>query len=179
MQIDTRRVQGRRNLHYDSLDDLLADAEMLVEGEIQQLGNWSPGRTLQHLARSLHTAIDGSPFMIPWPIKLILRTMKKRFLTKTLDPGFRLRNKAAERLTPDAAVGITTGLSQLKEAIMRLKSTEFRAAHAFLGNLTREEMDAFHLRHAEMHMSFLLPKNRVAKPSGSPPPASAAQTLTG
>lgn len=165
MLVDTRRVQGRRKLHYNTLDDLLADAEALASGEIKQMGNWSPGRTFQHIARALHTSVDGSPLVIPWPVKLLLRTMKRRFLTRTLDPGFKLRGKASDVLTPDAAVGVKTGLAQLREAVQRLKQTEVRAPHSFLGVLTREESDAFHLRHAEMHMSFLAPINRGAEQS--------------
>src|SRR5262245_5437901 len=48
--IDTRRVAGRQKLRFADLDEMLAYAERLVSGGSTQLGNWSLGQVLQHLA---------------------------------------------------------------------------------------------------------------------------------
>jgi hypothetical protein len=66
--IDTRKVAGRRKLHFNSLDEVLADAERLVAGGSTQLGNWS-------LALVENASIDGFPELFPWPIRLLLKVV--------------------------------------------------------------------------------------------------------
>lgn len=43
MAINTARVTGRRQLRFESLDAVLADAEYLASVPTRQLGNWSLG----------------------------------------------------------------------------------------------------------------------------------------
>ncbi len=45
----------------------------------------------------------------------------------------------------------------LRQAIHRLQTEEKRAPNPVLGKLTREEWDRLHCRHAELHLSFLVP----------------------
>ena len=54
MSVDTAKVEGRRTLHFHSLDDILADVERLNQGKVRPIGNWSPGQA----ARASHGA-DG------------------------------------------------------------------------------------------------------------------------
>ncbi len=41
MAVNTRDVTDRREVHYESFHDLLADAEALSQGDVLTLGNWS------------------------------------------------------------------------------------------------------------------------------------------
>lgn len=44
--IDTKKVSDRRKLHFNTLDDILADVELLASSkDVRALGNWSPGRS--------------------------------------------------------------------------------------------------------------------------------------
>ena len=65
-------------------------------------------------------------------------------------------DKAKQQFYPEE-VDTQTGLSELRVAIERVTTETLRAEHAILGELSQEEFDQFHLRHAEMHMSFALP----------------------
>ena len=159
MSINTKTVTGRRDVHYKNFAELLADVESLAESESRTLGNWSQGQILRHLARSLDTSIDGAPFSFPAPLQFVMRLlMKKRFLTKPLTPGFQLPKKAGALLPEETS--LEDGLAEIRTAIQRLQTDPHREVHPGFGKLTKDESDQFQLRHAEMHMSFVVPADR-------------------
>ena len=58
--IDTGKVSGRCKPQFNSLEDILADVELLARSPtIKTLGNWSAGQTFEHLARNFNKSIDG------------------------------------------------------------------------------------------------------------------------
>ena len=156
MTVDTQNVPGRRTVHYASFDDLLADAERLAAGDVRMVGNWSLGQVLMHLATAYEMSIDGFPSALPALIRFMIRmTMKKRFLTKTMPAGFNLPSKATA-LIPDET-DAATGCKALRRAVDRLGQESKRVPNPGLGTLTTDEWNQFHLRHAELHMSFAVP----------------------
>ena len=157
-EVNTKTVAGRRELRFESFDEVLADAERLAGMEIRTLGNWSYGQILRHLARSIDAMIDGAPFSFPAPLQWVMRIlMKKKFLSKTLTPGFKLP-KSAGRLQPEETT-VEEGLAELRIAVERTKTESQRAPHGGFGKIPNDECDQFQLRHAEMHMSFVVPKD--------------------
>jgi hypothetical protein len=71
--IDTGKVTSKRQLHFDSIDQMLADAEALVEaekaGRLKRLGNWTLAQALNHLATWMEFAYTGSPLNPPFFIR--------------------------------------------------------------------------------------------------------------
>ena len=64
MAIATKNVQGRRELHFQSLEDIVADAERLVASPTTKtLGNWPLGQLISQykLDVALHVPIHGQP----------------------------------------------------------------------------------------------------------------------
>lgn len=157
--IDTTKVQQRRPLRFTSLDDIRADLDRLAQaGEIRTLGNWSAGQIFQHLAVGFNCSIDGLRFHLPAPVRFLFRLfLKSAFLNKPMRAGFRLPAKSATQLVPPPTTGQEEGLLNLRQAIHRLQTEEKRAPNPVLGKLTREEWDRLHCRHAELHLSFLVP----------------------
>lgn len=156
--IDVKKVQGRRTLHFHSLDDLLADAASLVSSPTtRMLGNWPLSRLLAHLTIAINGSIDGISFKAPWPVRLIGPFFKKRILTRGSSPGFKLPGKAETALFPDAGATAEEALGDLRKAVGRLRTERATAIHPVLGRLTPEEWIQLHLRHAEMHLSFAVP----------------------
>lgn len=150
--VNTRKVQGRREVRYGSFDELLSDAEQLSYVEVRLLGNWSQGQIYEHLARSMNAAIDGFDMSLPLPVRWVMKLLfKNRFLNGQIPPGF----ATSKSMTADAAISLEEGLASLRRAVERQNSETHRAPHPGFGNITREESDQFHLRHAEMHMSFI------------------------
>jgi hypothetical protein len=156
--INTKRVTQRRPIRYESYDDVLADAERLAQRPVVTLGNWSPGQVFAHLAMACDVMIDGAPAAPPKPIQWLLRfLLKRRFLTQGLPAGFALKGKSAV-LVP-GIVSTDEGLARLRAGFARLRANPHRAPHPGFGVITPEEWDAFHLRHCELHMSFLQPQS--------------------
>jgi len=154
MTVRTGKVTGRRDVAYESLDDLLMDAERLVAArEVKMLGNWSLGQMLGHLGASLHMSIDGSDHRPAWYIRLLGPLLKRRVLRK-MSAGFQLPKPVADKLIPVDPVAADEGLRLLQEAIKRFRSDTSRKPHNVFGKLTGAEWHQLHLRHAELHMSF-------------------------
>jgi hypothetical protein len=157
MPVDTKKVQGRRKVDYSTYEEMLADADRLASGPVKALGNWSAGQIFRHLAIVYTNSIDGFTFTMPLYIRVAARMFKKRILNGSMPPGFNLPPDGAEAMVP----GPTTteeGLAELHAAVARLKQEQRRVKHPVFGDISKEEWDSIHLKHASLHMSFLVPE---------------------
>lgn len=152
MTVSTKSVAGRRTVRYQSYDELLLDAERIASADaIQTLGNWSTGQIFKHMAESIESSVNGSGYVLPWPVRVIFSLlMKRKFLYGALPAGF----KAPRRFQPDP-IDTQAALDDLRRAIARMKAENNRVMHPAFGNITRKEWDQFNLRHCELHMSFI------------------------
>jgi hypothetical protein len=122
-------------------------------GSPKVLGSWSPGQIFMHLARGLDLSIDGAPSK-PWYIRMVGQYfLKQRFVSRPMQPGWKL---PAKELLPGETTA-DAGLNALRGAIQRVKTTLDRKPHPIFGPLTSDEWIALQCRHAELHLSFLLP----------------------
>ena len=153
MSVDTRAVAGRREVHYNSLEELQADVEQLASGEIVSLGNWSAGQVFMHLARAMQMSIDGMDVRAPWFLRLGARLIRGRLIKGPMRPGFKLPAQAETALVP-GGTSTEEGLAALRAAIARLQHESPRAVHPLLGALTPEQWMRLHLTHAALHTSF-------------------------
>jgi hypothetical protein len=160
--VDTTKVIGRRNLHFNSIDEILADAERLGQAKsIRALGNWSPGQLFRHLALSMNGAIDGFDTRVPWLFRLLGRyVFKARLLKKGMPPGYKLSAEMQTVLYPNSAVSTEEGLQALRDVVKRWRTESKRAATSpFLGPMSDDDWTQLQCRHAELHFSFLIPEN--------------------
>ena len=156
MAVKTAEVKDRRLLVFRDFEEILRDVNRLAAGEPKQLGNWSLGQICQHLANAINIALDGTPVRTPWAFYVIGPMVKKRILASGMRPGFQLSEKTASALLPGQAT-TASGVAALEKAIQRWQGEPQRHRHPFFGQMTNDEWDRLHLRHAEMHLSFLLP----------------------
>jgi hypothetical protein len=155
--VDTRSVTGRRALRFSDFDQLLAEAEHLAGSATHTLGNWSLGQILKHLAVGMHMSIDGNPFDAHFLTRVVARLFyRRRLIYKRMSPGIRLPPAMEEQLVP-GPTNIDEGLDSLRTAIARLTAASTRAPHPILGRMTAAEWQQFHLRHAELHLSYIVP----------------------
>ncbi|MFK7777061.1 MAG: DUF1569 domain-containing protein, partial [Gimesia sp.] len=63
--------------------------------------------------------------------------------------------KSTEKFIPDET-STEEGIAALRAAIARQERETKRVDHPGFGTLTNEEWNDFNLRHAELHMSFLV-----------------------
>jgi hypothetical protein len=157
MTVDSRKVTGRRSLKYEAFEDFLADAELLAAADVRMLGNWSLGQIFRHLAIAINGSVDGFAFRLPWIATFFARLfLKKRMLTRGIAPGYG-RSPKWDSVKP-AAASVEEGLTELRAALTRFRTETKRSPHPALGKLTSDEWQQFHLRHAELHMSFAIPQ---------------------
>ena len=157
MTIKTAKVTGRRVLKFQAVDEILADAERLATGEIRCLGSWSAGQILKHLAITINNSVDGVDMQVPWFVRVMARLFKNHFLTAPMKPGFQMPKHMEPHFMPPLNVSVAEGLSALRLALDRYRTAPSLAPSPAFGKLTRDECDRLHQRHAEMHLSFLVP----------------------
>lgn len=154
--IDSKTTQGRRVLHFASLDEVVADAEtLLASPEVKMLGNWPLAQLLMHLATAVNSSIDGISAKAPWHVRMVGPLIKGRILTKGMSPGFKLPKQVEPEFFP-AAESPQEALECLRAAVARTCRERMTARHPVLGKLTHDDWTRLHLRHAELHLSFAM-----------------------
>jgi len=155
--VDTKTVQGRRVLHFTSLDEIVADAEKLAASpDTKMLGNWPLDQLFTHLAMAINGSIDGMPHQAPWFVRLAAPLLKGRVLKRGMTPGFKLPKQVEPRFYPTAA-SRQAALETLQRAVARSQTERMTADHPAFGKMTHEEWAKLHMRHAELHLSFATP----------------------
>ncbi|MBL9124554.1 MAG: DUF1569 domain-containing protein [Planctomycetaceae bacterium] len=156
MAVATDKDSRRRTLRFASFDELAAELDRLAASPVRQLGNWTLGQICRHLAVSFNSSIDGYAFRAPWLVRTLGPLLKGRYLRKPMPSGFKLPQYAQKSLLPPA-VDDAEGVNELRGAIARQMRESHRAPSPIFGAMTRDEWTQLHLRHAELHLSFVEP----------------------
>jgi len=161
MAINTKRVTGRRDVRYGTLDDALTDLErLLAAGPVQSLGNWTPAMNIDHVAMGIEFDTDGYPpetAKTPWLLKLAVRLIRRRILTRGFGAGINPAPEIAKAFAPDPDVTIDAALQRLKRAIHAARQRGMTQVSPLFGPMTPEQHEQFNCRHAELHFSFIVP----------------------
>ncbi|MCA9203748.1 MAG: DUF1569 domain-containing protein [Planctomycetales bacterium] len=153
MTATTTPAAGRRELSFATMEEMLADAQRLVESPgSRTTGHWPLERLLSHLAYTIHGSIDGFGSTAPWFVRLIAPFLKGGILKK-MSPGIKLPEATVSAAFPDYG-SPAEALERLRAAVERAKSESMVAPHPAFGKMTHDEWYRLHLRHAEMHLSF-------------------------
>jgi len=149
------QTANRRKRSYASLNEMVDDATRLTAAEAPTTGNWSKGQIFEHLARLIDFSLDGFPFKISWPIRIIgIYYFKPRIFKHGMSPGFKLKGATKQALAPDPLED-QAALEHLQKSVQRLETETQRCASPVFGELTCDEWNLTHRRHAELHMSFI------------------------
>jgi len=157
--IDTKKVRERRKLRFESVNDVLRDAENLEEaarsGTLQAGGNWSLGQTLAHLAAWVEMPFDGYPEMQrpPWWMRLLRPMIRRQLINKGFPAGVRITGVEGGTFGIEPCE-FDDGLARLQRAYGRLVTEEPKYESPVFGSMSRDDWVKFHLRHAELHLSF-------------------------
>jgi hypothetical protein len=152
----------RRQLKFDSFDDVVAEVERLRAGAYEKAGTWDLAQVCDHLAAWATYPVEGFP-KAPLPIAVILRLVRATLGRGMYQKYMREGMPAGKPTMPQSVVAAggdpAAAIERLKSAYTRFKAHagEYLPSPLF-GQLTREEAMAIQLRHAEHHLSFLVPK---------------------
>ena len=154
---DAKPVVARRKLHFRNFDEVIAEAERLNASSYQTLGNWTLPRACGHLGQAMIGCVDGKPFFVPWWMRVLGRVYLRRRLLREFPSGFKLPRRAEAMLVPQEELSFDEGIERLRAGLARLAETDQRIPHPVVGKLSVDQWDTFHLRHAELHLSFFVP----------------------
>lgn len=151
-----------RVLRFESIGELEGELgrveEAEREGKIEAMGKWEAGQILNHLGAWIEFGYEGYPGEVPpppLPLRVMLRVMKRRILTKPLPVGLHIPKVKGGTVATEVAL-FDEGLARLRRNLDRLKRGESpKFASPAFGLLTHEQAVLAALRHAELHLGFL------------------------
>lgn len=157
MPINTKQVK-RRDVRYESLDDAVADMRQLAQcerdGKLDQLGNWSLGQAIGHVATWAEYAFSPCPVKPPpWFIRWVMPLFKNRFLNKGMPSGMSIPGVEGGTVGTEP-MPTSAALDKVQAATDRLKRDAPTQPSPAFGKLTQEEATKLNLRHMELHMGF-------------------------
>lgn len=161
--IDTRKVNDRRKLRFESFDEAIRDADALAaaerDGTLRQLGNWKLGQAIGHIAFWANAPFDGYPQAppLPWLLRMIATLFKNFFLNKRIPAGGRIPSIPAGTFGVDV-IPTDEAVASLRRAFDRLAAQQPTHPNPVFGELTHQEWIKLNLRHAELHLSFFHPR---------------------
>jgi hypothetical protein len=146
---------GRRELRFDSFDEVMPDVERLLEGHTT-VGGWSLGQICRHLSTVARRVVD-MPASTPADPSQWVGEGRKRQVFET--------GRLPEGLPGPPEIMPPEGLDGRVEAEgLRLALAHFLASpgpaipHRLFGPLSREEWHRVQLIHLAHHLSFAVPK---------------------
>jgi hypothetical protein len=145
----------RRDLHFENLEAILADAEQILGQPHRTLGSWSGGQICEHLAKTMDVMLNDVTFKTPLVIRIVGRMTKRFFLSRPMRPGYKLPRWAASALLP-AQVSDEEGLKHLRRSIERLAACGDLKPHPIFGKLNFADAVRLQCRHAELHLSHIV-----------------------
>jgi hypothetical protein len=153
--IRTKDVVDRRGLSFSTIADFLVDVESFGDTPPASSGNWTAAMNVQHITRTIEGSIDGFGFMIPAPVRWLLRPFRHRFLTGPMKAGYSIPTRMSDRVAPDPEVTWEQAVADLAAVIDRVeRGARMTSPSPLLGSLTHEGWQSLHCRHAELHFGF-------------------------
>jgi hypothetical protein len=135
-------------------------------GRLTRLGNWSLQQNLGHLTAAIDNAYDPLPLHPPaWPMRIFGRTFKRIILNRSFIPGVRGVRTDGKPFWIETR-DLDDAADRYRAALARLEREIPRGRHPFFGSLSHRQWIKFHLRHAELHLGFLI--ERVNEPVPAP-----------
>lgn len=158
MAVDPKRVAGRRVLRFTTLGEAVRDAEALAAGGHRTLGNYTLGQIASHLAQGIEWTLDGYPpeLTVPLPLRVMGRLIRGRLVRRGFPVGIKPPGRLAEAFRPPD-MATEDGVARFRRAVERMDAEPQRHPSPMFGQLSREDWEQFHCRHAELHLSFVVP----------------------
>jgi hypothetical protein len=156
-------MPARRLLNFDSLDDIVRDAEHLLAVGYERAGKWDLAQCCGHLAEWMRFPMDGFP-RPPLPIRMMFAVLRpligRKELLRAIEKNEMRSSGTDPRTIPPPGGDPAAAVEKLNETIERMKSYtgEIRPS-PFFGKMTQEEWFGLNRVHAAHHLSFLIPKD--------------------
>lgn len=153
----------QRELKFQNLEEVKAEAKMLLRQGYTQAGKWDLAQVCNHLADWLTFPVDGYPKQI-LPIRVFLWILSKTIVPgqfrKVLETG---KIVAGNPTMPETVTGsggdATKAVDRLVDALDRFQAHQgaYKRSPLF-GDLDRDRATRLQLIHCAHHLGFLIPR---------------------
>jgi len=153
----------KRELSFSSYEDMLAEAQSLLDKGYISHGNWSLAQVCGHLSDWMQFPLDGFP-KSPLPMRMIFWVMKKTIgpgmKRKILTNGFKSGIPTAPETVPKPdAMTDQQAVELFRKTVDRRQAYQGELLPSpFFGPLDRETQQRLGLLHAALHLGYLEPK---------------------
>jgi hypothetical protein len=151
----------RRVLRFETLSEAIAEGERIAAaeriGRLTRKGNWRAGQALGHLATWIDFGFDGYPMTAAPEAAAKARARMPVALREGLFAGIHLPGVPGGTAGTDV-LPADEGMRRFRGACKRLERETPTHGHPYFGLLTRDEWFLLHLRHSELHLSYLHPE---------------------
>lgn len=119
-------------------------------------GDWTAGQIVQHVCETMKRSLDGFEFKAPWYVRLMRPILRMKFMgkSKAIPAGIKLRGDSAAMIPPKS-VAFADAMADLRSTIERAEKKKMTQPSPVFGKMTHEDWVNLHLRHAELHFSFI------------------------
>ena len=147
-------TEGRRELRFNSLDEVMPDVERLLAGH-STVGHWSLAQMCHHLATVMRRVVDMPASTPADPSQWAPEERKREVLDSGLLPeGL----PTLPQLVPDESLEVREEAENLRAAIAHYKASSGPVVpHRIFGPLTKAEWDRVQCIHCAHHLSFAVP----------------------
>ena len=165
--------EGRRSLSFGGLGEAVADARELEDGYLR-VGQWSLGQCCEHLTSFMRFSLDGFPSRgLPPPLPFLMRTLllNERKMRKPMPVGMpspaflRPAEEAGEGPRLEGASDADRRAVEKFSAVCKRVQNhagDFKPSPLF-GRLSPQKWRRVHAKHAEHHLSFLVPTSATIR----------------
>ncbi len=155
--MSTTTTSPRRTLSFSDLSQVRTDLEQITSRPHTTVGGWTAAQIIEHLAKTFTVSVDGINFKMGFFIRRIGPFFKNRFINQPMKTGFKMPEMMKPDFMPRAEISLEEALKNYRAAYERFVSATEVQPHGFIGKLTKEEWTKVHLKHSEMHLSFIVP----------------------
>ena len=152
----------RREIRFADFQEMLGEAQRLLEGGYESKGNWTLGQATSHIADWMRFPMDGFPkppfflAIIFWIMKqTIAPGMKRKILAEGFPPG---QPTAPETVADPQQMTDEAGVQKLRDTVQRIETYrgELHPSPLF-GPMDLEQLKTVSLLHAAHHLGYLHP----------------------
>ena len=149
----------RRDIQFNSFDQVIADIEQLLESGATTTGQHSFAAIVRHLALTNEMVVgDLVPPKLPWYMRLAMPLLRSSILNGPVKPGFKLPSTDMQSFFwPADDINPTDAFAKFKASVQSYEERGALPIHPIFGKSTKEQTHGLLLKHAAMHMSFVHP----------------------
>ena len=141
---------------FNCLKSELDQFEQAGEENLTTTGNWTAAQIVQHVCETITRSIDGFDFKAPFMVRLMRPIIRAKLLKsgKPIPTGIKLTGNA-QVMIPNQSITLTEAIANLRAEIERAQKEKMTKPSPVFGKMTHEQWTNLHLRHAELHFSFI------------------------